>query len=220
MCHFSRGAVGPCLTLELHLQISNQRFPTRLKSVKGKKEERIKNIDLKVPHLQRARWHFALWMSHEAERFAIWLHWLISGQTVKISAREQRNEKMRAVVEWSSQLEWVKTSPNKRVTSTSGGEGGGQFLSRHRQRSTAPAVLPLQEGEAAGTLSSVCQKESVRDTPSWFHSGGHKSVFCTASTWNMQEASLQSDDVFMRGRLQSLIRQLTQGGASTEARAS
>lgn len=147
--------------------------------------------------------HISKRISHEAERIVVWQHWLI-----KISDREQRNEKMRAVVEWSSHLEWLQTSPNKWVMST------------YETQEPGPVPKKVQT-ESSDRLHYCCRKKRLEhyqafvkrnlweQSPLDFTAG---SLVCFRHCFrvNMQEMSLQSDDVFVRGRLYSLIGQLTQ----------
>lgn len=132
-----------------------------------------------------------------------WLGWWgsRSRQTVKISEREQRNEKMRAV-------EWLQTSPHKWVMST------------YETQGPVPVPKTVQT-ESLDRLHYCCRKKRLEhyqafvkrnvweQSPLDFTAG---SLVCFRHCFrvNMQEMSLQSDDVFVRGRLYSLIGQLTQ----------
>lgn len=114
-------------------------------------------------------------ISHKAERIVVWQHWLIrlirqpfqtDCKNIRKRTKKWENESSgRVVISFGVTANKSKQMGHVHLWNTTACSGPKDGTDRE----LGPAVLLLQE-EAAGTLSSVCQKESVRAIPSWLHS--------------------------------------------------
>lgn len=119
--------------------------------------------------------HISKRISREAERIVVWQHWLIrlirqpfqtDCKNIRKRTKKWENESSgRVVISFGVTANKSKQMSHVHLWNTRTRPGPKEGTDRE----LGPAVL-LQQEEAAGTLSSVCQKESVRAIPSWLHS--------------------------------------------------
>lgn len=159
--------------------------------------------------------HISKRISHEAERIVVWQHWLIrlirqpfqtDCKNIRKRTKKWENESSgRVVISFGvtankSQIKWV--------------------MSTYETQEPVPVPKTVQT-ESSDRLHYCCRKKRLEhyqafvkrnlweQSPLDFTAG---SLVCFRHCFrvNMQEMSLQYDDVFVRGRLYSLIGQLTQ----------